>query len=335
MNSACSNSSINILIAESLCETTMHRVITHMDQAKLVDAPVKDASDNIYFVYQPDISVKQIELQLKDYQGLIVRPKQVTKKAIEQSSYLKLIVRGGAGVNAIDCETAKAKNVVVENTPGLNSTATAEYSFALMLKLLAKRHIEQAYQDCIHDQAKAPEAYAGNEVAGKRIGIIGYGNIGRRMATRCLAFDMKVSVYNRSKKEGAFDYYQSLEELCSQPLDVLSVHIPLSLGTEAILNKALFNLLPRPVILINTARPQLVHVDDFKEALLNGKILSAGIDGDEDVIAPFIKADTQKQCLITPHIADSTFEAQSAIAEQVLKQTYAFFKENRIINQVI
>lgn len=324
----------HILIAETLAEHAMQSFM-QQKECRLYDRVPEHDDGKLYFIYQPHITVEELEQQLAHYDGLIVRPKQVTAKAILNAPKLKLIVRGGSGVNAIDATAAKEKNVVVENTPGLNSTATAEYSFALMVELLAKRNIHLAHHDTIHHKAKMPEYYAGYELSGKRIGIVGYGNIGKRMVQRCKAFEMDVVVYNRTPVTGDFQYCRTLDALFSQELDIVSLHIPLAPETMGIVNTALLALLPKPVILLNTARPQLVDVAAFKEALQQGKIVSAGIDGDEDVIAPFIKADTTQQCLITPHIADSTVEAQEAIARQVLEQVYAFFMNQKKINRVI
>lgn len=315
----------SILIAESVDEQTLHHLAS--------------SCPSLHFSYQPSLTLEQIAAQVGQFDALWVRPKQVTAKAIEQGAAgkLKLIIRGGAGVNSIDCAAAKQHQVMVQNTPGLNSTATAEYSFALLLTLLARRQIDRSSSDVRSYTTKSPDSYMGHELAGKTIGLIGLGNIGTRMAKRCTAFEMKVIAYNRSPKssDGSFTSVSSLDALLDTGPDVISLHIPLTADTHHLIGASFFKQAKKPFILLNTARPQLVDPVAFAEALNHGMLISAGIDGDDDVIAPFVKADPKRRCIITHHIADSTHEAQQAITTQMFNQTKAWFLEGKVINRVV
>ncbi len=311
---------VRVLIAESLDVETF--------------TPLIQMCKEIEFIYQPDISEEELEKELKNYHGVIVRPKTISAKAIIDSPHLKLIVRGGAGVNSIDLAAAKKQGVIVENTPGLNSIATAEYSFALMTELVANRHIRRSYHDVLTQKTTSPEDYFGQELAAKSIGIIGLGNIGMKMARRCTAFEMKVYGYNRSVKAGEFVFCHSLEALLENQLDIISIHVPLNEHTQGMVNDKFYHQLKSNIVLINTARPQLMEVGAFKKALDSAILTSGAIDGDLDLIEPFIKMDTNKKCVFTHHIADATKESRQAITKKVIVQTIEFFINNNVINQV-
>lgn len=327
----------NILIAESVDIKTLENFskennINLFSQDEII--PTKNDEISIY--YKPDISVEEIEEESQYYNAILTRPKEITSKAISSSDNLKLIIRGGSGVNSIALEAAKSSGVVVENTPGLNSTATAEYTFNLIFSLLARREIFRSVYDVRINNMRDPLHYCGSELEGKSIAIIGLGNIGKRMAIRCEAFGMKVFAYNRSHKDDVKCFQsQDLHEILKKQADIVSLHIPLAENTRNIIDEKEFSLMKKGTILLNTARPPLVSSQAFHNALVNEIISCAGIDGDPDVIAPFVDADPQEKCLITHHIADATFEAQQKITQQMLYQALAFFTENKEINRVV
>lgn len=307
-----------VLIAESLDEKVLN-----------------DTKSSIEFVYKPDITVAELEREIADYDGLIVRPKQVTEKAVNSASELKLIIRGGAGVNSIALDACKSKGIVVENTPGLNSDATAEYSFALMLQLLRRNAITRSDSGCRKGNPGAPEPYGGNELKGKKLGVVGLGNIGFRVASIAEAFGMDVTFFVREKKHMPYEQVSELGEFLSMGHDIISLHIPLTAQTRNFLGKNQFALMKKGTILINTARPQLVDPAALAQALDDGTVSSFGIDGDYELIEPFLKIDKDKRGIITHHIADCTVEAQANITRQVLKQAIAFFERGEYINRVV
>lgn len=298
-------------------------------------AEMQKRTNKTQFDYKPDLTITALEHELENYDGLIVRPKQVTAQAIRNSKKLRLIIRGGAGVNSIALDAAKANNVLVENTPGLNTQATAEYAFLSMMQLFCKRQILRSNADAISGTAGAPEEYMGFELRGKKIGIIGLGNVGNRMAEMATAFGMEVFCYARNPKNLPYKQTQNLHELLEAKNDVVSLHIPLSDSTKNIISTKEFSLMRKNTTLVNTARPQLIDVDAFSVALENGTLQSYAIDGDQEQIQPFIDSDPQGIGICTHHIADCTYEAHAAITKQTMLQAIEFFENGKEINRIV
>jgi phosphoglycerate dehydrogenase-like enzyme len=325
-----------ILIAESLDEETLHKVAKlenlHISYTAHPDDYID--SNGIFLTYAPDIKENRLFEYVKNYDGLVVRPKEVSAKTINAANKLKIIIRGGAGINSIDINAAKEKNIIVENTPGQNSVSTAEYAFELIMSLVAKRNILKSHNDSITDCAKDPEKYRGEELAGKKLAIIGMGNVGLQLAKRAYAFDMEVLYYSRNKKDLSYKHFNSVDELLSQGADVVSLHLPLVKETTGFFSERFFSLMKKDSVLINCARPQLIDVAAFKEALDNKIIASAAIDGDLCLIKKFIEADYANKCIFTHHIADSTKQALEKITKAVLSQLLKFFLKGEVINSV-
>jgi D-3-phosphoglycerate dehydrogenase len=288
----------------------------------------------IEFVYKPDISPTELESELAEYDGLIVRPKVVSEKAINNAPSLKLVIRGGAGVNSIALDACKQKGVIVENTPGLNSDATAEFTILLMLELIRKNFVRKSDDLTRAGNPGNPELYMSGELRGKKLGIIGLGNIGFRVATIAESFGMDVVFYVREIKKMPYDQTNNMEEFLKHEHDIISLHIPLVPDTKNFLGDLAFNLMKQNTLLVNTARPQLVDVNALKRAIENGTISGFAVDGDYDLVEPFAKMDTGKLGIITHHIADATFEAQANITKQALTQAVAYFEKGQIINRV-
>lgn len=319
---------IKILIAESFDIEALNNycdregAVVHYNCSSSGHNP----SDNkIHFYYCPDITTDEIEKVIAEYDALMIRPKEVNAGIISAADNLKIIVRGGAGLNSINLEAAAKKGIRVNNTPGANSVSTAEFTFALIMELAAKRHIAESVKDTKTGHPLPAERYTGKELAGQKIAIIGMGHIGSAVAKRAAAFDMEVIYYSRNKKDVPYQYYPTLHELLSAGSDIVSLHIPLSIETNRIISKNELALMKKGTILINTARPQLVDPMPFGMALEFGLLQSAGIDGDYDLIKPFLDADMKNKCIITHHIADSTKQAQEKITNQSLKHIFSFF----------
>lgn len=325
-----------ILIAESLRIETIRQIEKEAgDISFYPDGEFQDSAaiDGFHFVYSPDLTPQDLEgSALSGFDCLIVRPKEVSSLAIKNADALKLIVRGGAGLNSIDLAMAKQLGVVVENTPGQNSVSTAEYTFALIMEAVAKRNILLCDNQTRKGQNKPAEKYEGRELSGKKIGIVGLGSIGLQVASRCHAFGMVVEVFSRSRKDVSYKQHNSLESLLQSGLDILSLHCPLTEKTDKLISEKEFDLMGKSITLINAARPQLVDSKAFKYAIDSGILNSYAIDGDLDLVQPFIDADPNCRGIITNHIADSTAEAQEKITRQVIKQVVAFFKDGQVIN---
>lgn len=251
---------------------------------------------------------------------------------IRQLSNLKFIGVLATGYNVVDLDAARECGVTVSNIPDYSSRSVAQFTFALLLELC---HRVQRHSDGVHEGKWARSKdfayweYPLVELAGKTMGIIGFGTIGKRVADVATAFGMNVIAFSRSQPEQRDRpnfRWASLEELLSES-DVVSIHCPLTEATRGLINTDNLNRMKRTAFLINTARGPIVVDDDLARALNEGVIAGAGLD----VLSveppaggnPLIGA---KNCLITPHIAWATREARErlmAIAEGNLK---AFLK---------
>lgn len=251
---------------------------------------------------------------------------------IRQLSNLKFIGVLATGFNVVDLDAARECGVTVSNIPDYSSHSVAQFTFALLLELC---HRVQRHSDGVHEGKWARSKdfayweYPLVELAGKTMGIIGFGTIGKRVADVATAFGMNVIAFSRSQPEQRDRpnfRWASLEELLSES-DVVSIHCPLTEATRGLINTDNLNRMKRTAFLINTARGPIVVDDDLARALNEGVIAGAGLD----VLSveppaggnPLIGA---KNCLITPHIAWATREARErlmAIAEGNLK---AFLK---------
>jgi len=258
---------------------------------------------------------------IQDFDGLIVRSR--TKPAadlIQVADKLKVIGRAGVGVDNIDLEAAKAKNIVVVNTPTSTALAVAEHTLALMLA--AVKHIPVATTRMKEGQWPKNELQA-FELSGKTLGIVGLGNIGALVAARASAFDMQIIAYDPfldeaiMKQRGAQP--QTLDELFATA-DLISFHLPLTDETRALVNQEAFNKMKPGVVIIQTARGGVIDEEALLAALNSGRVRSAGLD----VFAiepPQDSALVQHPNVVTtPHIAAQTAEAQIRAATDVAQE---------------
>ena len=270
------------------------------------------------------------------YDGLIVRSAtKVTKEIIDKAKKLKIIGRAGAGVDNIDLIYAKEKNIVVMNTPGGNTNATAEHTLALLLSLSRKISIADT---STHKGEWAKKKLKGSEIKGKKIGIIGFGNVGKRFAEMCHALGMQIFVVSESFaniKSQFPDYTHSDLISVLKNTDIISFHCkPNSDGSSIITSREL-SLMKKNAFIINTARGNLVLESDLCEAIKTHKIAGAAIDVFETEPATVNNLFGLENVLLTPHIAASTAESQIVVAEMVANQFVDYFINNKITNEVI
>jgi D-3-phosphoglycerate dehydrogenase len=276
--------------------------------------------------------VKKISL----YDGLIVRSAtKVTKEIIEKAKQLKIIGRAGAGVDNIDLISAKEKNIVVMNTPGGNTNATAEHTLALLLSLSRKISIADT---STHNGEWAKKKLKGSEIKGKKIGIIGFGNVGKRFAEMCAALGLKIFVVSESFaniKSQFPNYTQSDLISVLKNADIISFHCKPNLDGSSIITSKELSLMKKNAFIINTARGNLVSELDLCDAIKTNKIAGAAIDVFETEPATNNNLFGLENVLLTPHIAASTAESQIVVAEMVANQFVDYFVNNKITNEVI
>ena len=205
---------------------------------------------------------EELKQAIKQSEALIVRSDLVDKEIIDAAEKLKIIVRAGAGFDNIDTAYAAAKNIVVMNTPGQNANAVAEYAFGMML-FQARHHFDGS---------------TGIELKGKKLGLIGFGNIGRCMTQIAKGFGMEVYAYDVNPNPAAMIQENvtplgSASEIFSS-CHFVSLHIPSTKETKGMINYNLLALLPKHGMLINTARLDVVNEEDLLRIMEERKDIS-------------------------------------------------------------
>lgn len=264
---------------------------------------------------------EQLNQAIKDVDAVIVRSDKITPEVLDHADNLKIIVRAGAGYDSIDCEYAKSKNVVVENTPGQNANAVAELVFGLLV--YAARNFYNGK--------------LGIELLGKKLGILAFGNVGQNVARIAKGFGMDIYAFDpycpTSVMEKAGVATVSSQEELFKLCDVVSLHIPATAETKQSINYSLINSLPKGAIVVNTARKEIIHEEELLKVLEERKDIKYLTD-----IMPDRKEEFEKfaaQYFSTPkkmgaQTAEANFNAGLAAAKQI----NAFFASGDTTYQV-
>lgn len=250
---------------------------------------------------------------LQGVHGILVRSAtQVTADVLAAAPDLKVVVRAGTGLDNVDRAAAEARGVVVRNTPNANSISVAELVFAMLLGI--ERHIGPADHD-LHAGRWEKSKYAGHEVYGRTMGILGFGRIGREVAVRARAFGMPVVAHDPvvSATPAGFDWVRLTDrDTVLRECDVLTLHVPLTAQTRHSVSTREFELMKPGAVLVNASRGGVVDETALHVALTSGRLRAAGVDVFEQEPAP---ADhpllSLPNVLVLPHLGASTSEAQS------------------------
>ena len=291
--------------------------------------------NNISVDTKTNLSPEELKKIIDNYDGLIIRSAtKVRKDLIDSLSNLKIIGRAGAGVDNVDVEAAKNKNIIVMNTPGGNTNATAEHTIGLIFALLRKITVAN---ETTHKGLWEKKKLKGNEIKGKKIGIVGFGNVGKRVAEISNVLGMHVSIFSsyfETIKDSYPEYNScSIDEIIKDS-DIISFHCKPNKDGNPIMNKNHLSLMKKNCIIINTARGNLVDEDDLKNALEKKEIKGAALDVFKNEPLEESGFYNLDNIILTPHIAASTDEAQIVVAEMVANQFVEFFNNNKIINSV-
>ncbi|HEY9173743.1 MAG TPA: phosphoglycerate dehydrogenase [Verrucomicrobiae bacterium] len=272
-----------------------------------------------------------------DATALLVRSEtKVTRKVIEAAPKLRVVGRAGVGVDNVDVEAATQRGVVVMNTPGGNTVSTAELSFAMILALARK--VPQACGSMVAGKWDRKQ-FAGVELAGKTLGVLGMGRIGSEVAKRALAFNMKVVGYDpfltetRAKALG-IELAADLDDVY-QTADFITVHMPVTELTRGMLNAAAFSKMKPGVRIVNCARGEIIVENDLLAALDAGSVAAAALDvfAEEPLPAehPFRK---HPGITLTPHLGASTAEAQEKCGIEVAEVLTSYLLTGEVRNAV-
>jgi len=284
---------MKILLADSFDESLPKKL-----------APFGDATTDMKALAEADV--------------VLVRSKtKVTKEFLAGAPMLKLVIRGGVGLDNVDIEACREKGIEVKNTPRASSVAVAELTMALMLAV-PNRLIEG--HNSMRDGKWLKKELKRTELFGKTLGLLGAGLIGTEVARRALAFGMKVVAY---------DHYipnHALAELLDEPeelyakADYISVHLPLTPETRGMLNRQAFAQMKNGVVLVNTARGKVIAEEDLAEALRSGKVAAYATDvylsDPPDPKSPLLSA---PNVILMPHVGGSSKENLLRIGENVVE----------------
>ncbi|MBQ4116470.1 MAG: D-2-hydroxyacid dehydrogenase [Clostridia bacterium] len=255
---------------------------------------------------------------LKEYDCVVVRSKtKIRASHIDEAvtGKLKLIIRGGVGVDNIDVDYAESKGIAVRNTPNASSASVAELAIGHIFALsrfigIANAEMRQGLWN--------KKQYEGSEISGKTLGLIGMGRIAQEVAKRAEALGLKVVYTCRSgeKKEIGNYTYLPLEKLLKIS-DYVSLHIPMPADNRPIIDKAELELMKPTAFIINTSRGGVVSENALLNALNNGEIAGAALDVFENEPTANMALCSHPRVSVTPHIGGQTAEAQSRIGEEI------------------
>ena len=290
------------------------------------------------FEYEVRTGLKGEELRksLNEFDGAIVRSGvKITAASLEGNKRMRAIVRAGVGTDNIDKTAATRLGIVVMNTPAGNTLSTAEHAFALMLGL--SRSVAPAYQSLCEGRWDR-KTFMGSQLADKTFGVIGMGRIGREVATRGLAFGMRVIAYDpflsdeQATKMG-IEKSNSIAALLPR-VDYLTVHTPLTDETKYLVGMKQLDILKKGVRLINCARGGIYEEAALVEGLKRGIIAGVALDVYEEEPCTNSPLFGMPGVICTPHLGASTEEAQTQVAIEGIQLLINFFKTGEIRHAV-
>ena len=277
----------------------------------------------------------QIVERIGDADAVIVNKTPISAQTIAACTGIKYIGVLATGYNIVDVEAAKAKKIKVTNVPTYGTAAVGQFAIALLLEIC--HHVGHHSKAVLEGRwEKNPDwcfwDYPLIELAGKTIGIIGFGRIGQTTATIAKAMGMNVLAFDEHPNDTgkAIADYVSLDELYAKS-DVISLHCPLFPSTEGIINKNSIAKMKNGIIILNNSRGPLIVEQDLADALNSGKVYAAGLDvvSTEPVKAgnPLLKA---KNCLITPHISWAPKESRQRLMDIAVSNLESYISGNPI-----
>jgi D-3-phosphoglycerate dehydrogenase len=271
-------------------------------------------------------SAEELVQKISQFDAIVVRSAtKVTKAVIDAGTTLKLILRGGVGVDNIDVGHAEAKGVKVMNTPGASSDSVAELALGMMFA--AARQIPAADASLKSGQWDKKSFSKGMEVGGKVLGIIGMGRIGTKLAQKAASLGMKVIV--------AYDKFPDAARARGVPLmskqevleqsDFISLHVPYDAAHGPEIGAAEFAMMKKGAVLINCARGGVVDETALLEALNSGHLRAAGVDVFVDEPNPRKDVTSHPKVICCPHIGAATVEAQARVGGEVVAILQEYF----------
>jgi D-3-phosphoglycerate dehydrogenase len=297
-----------------------------------------ESQDDVDVANKPGMDPAELARIIGEYDGMIIRSGVKAKEDIlADSGRLRGIARAGVGVDNIDVPLATSKGIIVMNTPDGNTISTAELAWSLMLAL--SRKISPANASLKSGEWNR-KAYQGTQLAGKTLGVIGMGRIGRAVAKRALGFEMRVLTYDPffagHPELSTIEQVKTLEELCKRS-DYITVHVPKSDDTMGMIGEEQIGWMKPSVRLINAARGGIIQPEALLKALNDDKVAGAALD----VYLSEPPENEAEQALIqhpnvlaVPHLGASTAEAQDQVAIDAAQQLVEALRGGEVRNAV-
>ncbi len=296
-----------------ICDKTEKEAIERMRKAG-IEVDVRD-----------DISAEELPKVLPAYDGMVVRSRtKVRPPLIDLAKNLKVIMRGGVGLDNIDADYARSKGITVLNTPAASSASVAELTIGYMFALA--RHIVQATVSMRAGQWEKKK-FEGREISGKTLGIVGYGRIGKEVAYRAQALGMKTLVYDPHFSNLDEGQEATLDELLAIA-DYITFHLPHTNETHNMIGAAQFGRMKEGVYIINCARGGIVDEQALYDAIVAGKVAGAALDVFAQEPPLDSKLFSLEQVIGSPHIGASTEEALSRVGAEVADKLIEFYQKN-------
>ena len=280
-----------------ICDTLNSKVLKELQSlGECIDISSSESKDH------------DLALEITDAEIVVIRSStQLTKEIIEKGENLKIIARCGVGIDNIDVEYAKSKNIKVTNSPSANLTSVVELTVALIINAARKINLSDSH---LKDGKWDRKEFVGMELYGKQLGIVGYGKAGRLVSEIMQSFGMSIAFYDPYVKDwDGPEKSLELDELLSTS-DVISIHVIKTEETENLISKEKLDLLKESAILINTSRGGVVDEDYLIELIRIKKLFGAGLDVYSQEPPKNIDNFVDINLITTPHIGASTNEAQ-------------------------
>jgi D-3-phosphoglycerate dehydrogenase / 2-oxoglutarate reductase len=268
-----------------------------------------------------EVTAEELPGVLPQYDGCVVRSRtKIRQPLIDLCPNLKVIVRGGVGLDTIDAEYARSKGITVMNTPRASSASVAELAVGYMFMLARNLY---AASSTMKAEKWEKKAFEGDELGGKTLGIIGIGNIGTEVARRAGALGMKVVAYDPYVKESNAARIVSLDDLLAQA-DYISLHLPKTKESADMISAAQFEKIKTGVRIVNCARGGILNEAALYNALTTGKVAGAALDVFAEEPPVDWKLAKLDNVICSPHIGAGTKEAQGRVGAEVAEKLIEF-----------
>lgn len=308
--------------------------IVFLDAKTIGDDIDLSGYDKLGEVIKYDFSTpEEVPERVQDADVIVLNKAPINEQTIGGAKKLKLVCVTATGTNNLDKEYLDSHNIAWRNVAGYSTESVAQHTFAMLFYLLEKLSYYDTYvkeERYVNDTVFTHFAEHFTEINGKTWGIIGLGNIGRRVADIAKAFGANVIYYSTSGRNQQDGYTRVDFDTLLQTSDIVSVHAPLTAETEGLMNKEAFSKMKSTAIFLNVGRGAIVVEQDIADALNEGQIAAAGLDVlcVEPMSAenPLLHIKDSKKLLITPHIAWASTEARTKLMNIILGQIEEFFR---------